>query len=91
MSQDMSETADTKVVQTEIDADTYERFSAAAEAEGLTIKTATRRAIEAFTARHQPIDRDDLLFEPLDWESQDGGDDASERVDEIVYQTETDR
>jgi len=87
----MSKTADSKVVQTEIDPDTYERFRAAAEAEGLTIKAATRRAIEAFAARHQPVDGDDPLFEPLDWEPRDGEDDASERVDEIVYGTETDR
>jgi hypothetical protein len=91
MSQDMPETLDAKVVQTELEADAYEQFRAAAEAEGLTIKAAARRAIEAFAARHHPIEEDDPLFEPLDRDPGDGDDDASEHVDDIVYGTETQR
>lgn len=85
MSLDISE--ETKVVQTEVPASLYERFVAAAEARDVTIKEAALEAITEFTYRHEPIDPDDPIFEPLSWEAEDieRDDDASERVDEIAY------
>lgn len=76
-----------KVVQTEVPVSLYDRFAEAADARGLTIKAAAREAIAEFTYRHEPIDPDDPLFEPLSWETTDvpRDDAASERVDEITY------
>lgn len=77
----------TKVVQTEVPASLYERFSAASNARDMNIKEAVREAIAEFTYRNEPIDPDDPILAPLAWDA-DGtstDDDASERVDEILY------
>lgn len=77
----------TKVVQTEVTASLYERFAAAANAREMTIKEAVREAIAEFTYRNEPIDPDDPILAPLsgDAETTSTDDDASERVDEILY------
>lgn len=86
MAEDISEVEGSKVVQTEVPTEVYERFSRAARERELTIKEAAQRAIEAFADRYQPVDPDDPLFAPLDRdEGEEPVDDASERVDEIVY------
>jgi hypothetical protein len=76
-----------KVVQTEVPTSLHERFVAAADARGMTIKEAVREAIAEFTYRNEPVDRDDPIFEPLsratDTESAD--DVASEQVDDLLY------
>lgn len=83
----MSDTEETKVVQTEVPASLYERFTAAGRDRGLTSKEAMAEAIEEFVHRYQPVDPDDPLFIPLEWEAEDPNqaDDASERVDELAY------
>lgn len=77
----------TKVVQTEVTASLYERFAAAASAREMTIKEAVREAIADFTYRNEPIGPDDPILAPLsgDAEVTSTDDDASERVDEILY------
>lgn len=87
MPQNMSQADETKVVQTELPAELYDRFKEAADARGLTIKEAAAEAITEFTYRYQPIDPDDPLFAPLSWDDDAvvPDDDASERVDEIAY------
>lgn len=87
MSQDMSTTESTKVVQTELTTSLYVRFKAAAHERGLSIKEATAEAISEFTYRYQPTDPDDPLFGPLSWDDEavDRDDGASERVDDIAY------
>lgn len=76
-----------KVVQTEVSTSLYERFVAAADAREMTIKEAVREAIAEFTYRNEPIDGDDPIFEPLSrgTDSESADDDASERVDELLY------
>lgn len=92
MAEDISKAERTKVVQTEVPPEVYERFSRAADERSLTIKEAARAAIEAFADRHQPVDPDDPLFAPLDREGDavEADGDASERVDELVYGTPED-
>lgn len=79
-----------KVVQTEVSTSLHERFAAAADAREMTIKEAVREAITEFTYRNEPVDRDDPIFEPLSWatDPESADDDASERVDELLYGNE---
>lgn len=60
----MSETmsSDTKNVQTELDRGEYARLRELAEAEGLSIKEALRRATTAWIDRHDAMAEDDPLF-----------------------------
>lgn len=84
MSENIEEAS--KVVQTEVSPALYERFAAAAADKEMTLKEATREAIAEFTYRNEPIDPDDAIFAPLaDEPGPEGADDASERVDEILY------
>lgn len=87
MSQDITKTEETKVVQTEVPTPLYEQFKTATDERGMTIKQAAAEAIREFTYRYQPIDPDDPLFAPLRWDDEDiaQSDDASERIDEIAY------
>ncbi len=63
---------DTKHVQTELDADEYERFRAFAEEHGLSLKEAGREALVEWIERRQQADPNDRAFtvlETLDTES----------------------
>lgn len=60
MSEDMS--SETKNVQTELDPGEYARLRELAEAEGLSIKEALRRATTDWIDRHDAIAEDDPLF-----------------------------
>lgn len=73
-------------MQTELPVSRFERFKRAARECDLTVEEAAAEALVEFTQRYQPVDRDDPLFTPLDWDDEvDRTDDASERIDEIVY------
>lgn len=87
MPQNISEAEETKVVQTEVSARLYEQFTEAARDQDMTLKEAAAEAILEFTYRHQPVDPDDPLFAPLEWDDADvePDDDGSERVDDIAY------
>jgi hypothetical protein len=87
MSKNISGTEETKVVQTELPSSRYELFKLAARERGMTIKEAAREALIEFTLRYQPVDQDDPLFAPLEWDVGDDEpiDDASERIDDIAY------
>lgn len=60
MSKPMS--SDTKNVQTELDWGEYTRLRELADAEGITIKEALRRATTDWIDRHDAIAEDDPLF-----------------------------
>lgn len=79
--------AASKVVQTEVSPALYERLVRAATAREMTLKEAVCEAIDEFATRHEPIDPDDPVFEPLSsgTEGMPADDDASERVDHIAY------
>lgn len=86
MSQNVADSEETKVVQTEVPARLHEQFTQAARKQDMTLKEAAAEAIAAFTYRHQPVDSDDPLFAPLEWDDDvERDDDASERVDDIAY------
>lgn len=87
MSRDISESEDTKTVQTEVPTQLYERFTTASQDRGMTIKDATAEAIREFADRYLPVDPDDPLFAPLAWDETGGDrdDDAAATVDDIVY------
>lgn len=57
-----SMSSDTKNVQTELDRGEYTRLRDLAEAEGISIKEALRRAATDWIDRHDAIDEDDPLF-----------------------------
>ena len=54
--------SDTKNVQTELDRSEYARLRELAEAEGISIKDALRRATSDWIDRHDAIAEDDPLF-----------------------------
>lgn len=54
--------SDTKHVQTELDRAEYDRLRELAEAEGLSLKEALRRATTDWIDRHDAIDEDDPVF-----------------------------
>lgn len=86
MTKNITDAEETKVVQTEVSAGLYEQFKKAADGRDMTIKEAAREALTEFTYRHQPVDPDDPLFAPLEWDDAAAAtDDASERVDELAY------
>ena len=57
---------DTKHVQTELDADEYERFQAFAEEHGLSLKEAGREALVEWIERRQQADPNDRAFTVLE-------------------------
>jgi len=57
---------DTKHVQTELDADEYERFQAFAEEHGLSLKEAGREALVEWIDRRQQADPNDRAFTVLE-------------------------
>lgn len=57
-----STSSGTKNVQTELDGGAYARLRELAEAEGISIKEALRRATVDWIDRHDAIDEDDPLY-----------------------------
>lgn len=74
--------SDTKVVQTALSDDEYERFRAVVEDEDLTVKEGVRRAIREYADSHMRYDPDDPIFNV---EPHEGGEsfDAAE-TDELL-------
>lgn len=58
-----SESRETKVVQTELDPELYERLQRVAKQEGTSLKEAVREAIVAYVRGYLRFDRDDPLFD----------------------------
>jgi hypothetical protein len=77
MSMDSEET----VVQTRLEADEYDRLKRVAEAEGISLKEALKRAAIAYTSAHGQHDPDDPFFA--------GGPDSPDGGDENLTATET--
>lgn len=72
-----------KVVQTELDPAVYAFVVKTAEAKGLTLKEATRRAIEEWAAREGDLSWDPL-FDPS-WGFKTGKPSDASKVDEVLY------
>lgn len=62
MGKSMSSDSDTKVVQTELPKDEYERLVRVAEREDVPLKEALRDAVRSFTERRDRHDPDDPFF-----------------------------
>lgn len=73
---------DSKVVQTDLTDDEYERFHAVVEDEDLTVKEGVRRAIREYADSHMRYNPDDPIFNV---EPHEGGEafDAGE-TDEVL-------
>lgn len=77
----MDTDAETKVVQTRLHREEYDRFREVAEREGFSIKEALRAAASEFAERHGRYDPSDPFF---------AGADAEHASEERLTATETD-
>lgn len=85
---DMSDpmSSDTKNVQTELDRGEYARLRELAEAEGISIKEALRRATTDWIDRHDTIAEDDPLFAfHADYEVPTTGPTDAESIEAELY------
>lgn len=73
----MSMDSDGKVVQTRLGTDEYERLRRVADAEGLSLKEALRRAATEFAATHARHDPDDPFFAEMPDEGEVDGEDLT--------------
>ena len=72
-----------KIIQTEVDRAVYDFVLKTAESKGLTLKEATRQALEDWAAREGDLSWDPL-FDPK-WVGRPGKPTDAARLDEILY------
>lgn len=81
----MSMDSDEKVVQTRLGKDEYERLRRVADAEGLSLREALRRAATEFTATHGRHDPEDPFFAAIPDDTTDAEELTATETESYLY------